>query len=77
MTGPTPPSTSTPTGEPLTLPCKSEHDRCTRHPAKDGDPRCKWRKQVDAGMREAWWVAEHKCETLAVRAEGFREVGDA
>lgn len=52
------------------LPCLSEHDSC-RKPQK-----CMYRRHVDAGIRDATWVAEHKCDELKARKEGWQEVGE-
>jgi hypothetical protein len=50
------------------LPCQQEHDHCPKPQP------CRYRRDVDKGYREADWVAEHKCETLQSRKEGFVEV---
>lgn len=50
------------------LPCKSQDDACLR-------PRpCKYSQRVDAGTARARDVEERLlCETLAARAEGWKE----
>ena len=51
----------------MTLPCKSENDHCWRSKP------CRYRRELDNGLRTPEWV-EARCETLAVRREGFVEV---
>jgi hypothetical protein len=52
----------------MTLPCKHPDDHCNRPKP------CKFRQDIDRGIRQAKWVEENgKCETLEAREEGWKE----